>query len=79
MPATTGLVSPSDLQARTLGYVPLTGQADASKYTSHAATQFCSNCALYAGRRGEASGPCPIFPGRRVSAQGWCSRWAKRA
>ncbi len=79
LPAVTGLVSPSDPQARTLGYVPLASQADATQYKTYAPGQFCSNCALYAGKAGESSGPCPLFPGRLVSAQGWCSSWAKKA
>ncbi len=73
------LVSPSDPQAQTLGYVPLSSQADASKYKTHTASQNCSNCALYTGKAGEASGPCPLFAGRLVSAQGWCSAYAKKA
>ena len=73
------LVSPSDPQAQTLGYVPVSSQADATKYKNHAASQNCSNCALYAGKAGEASGPCPLFAGRLVSAKGWCSAWAKKA
>ena len=73
------LVSPSAADAQRLGYVPVSSQADATKYKTHAASQSCSNCALYAGRPGETSGPCPLFAGRRVSAQGWCSAWAKKA
>lgn len=73
------LVSPSDPQAQTLGYVPVSSQADATKYKTHAASQNCSGCALYAGKPGEPSGPCPLFAGRLVSAQGWCSAWAKKA
>ncbi len=81
-PATTGaptLVSPSDPQAQTLGYVPVSSQADASKYKTHDASQNCANCALYTGKAGEASGPCPLFAGRLVAAEGWCSAWAKKA
>ena len=73
------LVSPSDPQAQTLGYVPMSSQADATKYKAHAASQNCGNCVLYAGKAGEASGPCPLFAGRLVSAEGWCSAWAKKA
>jgi hypothetical protein len=73
------LVSPSDPQAQTLGYVPLSSQADGMKYKTHAASQNCSNCALYTGKAGEAAGPCPLFAGRLVSAEGWCSAWAKKA
>lgn len=80
-PAATGtptLVSPSDPQARTLGYVPLSSQADSAKYKTHTADQSCSNCALYAGKAGDPSGPCPLFAGRLVNAQGWCSAYAKK-
>ncbi|MDO9071667.1 MAG: high-potential iron-sulfur protein [Rubrivivax sp.] len=73
------LVSPSDPQAQTLGYVPVSSQADATKYKTHDASQTCANCALYTGVAGEAAGPCPLFAGQLVAAEGWCSAWAKKA
>jgi hypothetical protein len=73
------LVSEKDAQAMSLGYAADTTKVDAKKFPKHAATQQCSNCALYTGKAGEASGPCGIFPGKHVAAKGWCSAWAKKA
>ena len=79
-PAAAGaMVNPTEPQAAALGYVPVSTQVDKTKYQTHADTQVCSNCALYTGAAGAASGPCSIFGGRQVSAQGWCSAWAKKA
>lgn len=73
------MVNEKDAQAMSLGYAADTTKVDAKKYPKHAATQLCSNCALYTGKAGEASGPCGIFPGKQVAAKGWCSAWAKKA
>lgn len=73
------MVNEKDAQAQSLGYVADTTKADAKKYPKHAATQKCSNCALYTGKAGAASGPCGIFPGKAVAANGWCSAYAKKA
>lgn len=72
------MVNEKDAQAMSLGYAADTTKVDAKKYPKHAATQLCSNCALYTGKAGEASGPCGIFPGKHVAAKGWCSAWAKK-
>ncbi len=73
------MVNEKDAQAVSLGYAADTTKVDAKKFPKHAATQMCSNCALYTGKAGEASGPCGIFPGKQVSAKGWCSAYAKKA
>lgn len=72
------MVNEKDAQAVSLGYAADSTKVDAKKYPKHAATQLCSNCALYTGKAGEASGPCGIFPGKHVAAKGWCSAWAKK-
>jgi hypothetical protein len=72
------MVNEKDAQAMALGYAADSTKVDAKKYPKHAATQLCSNCALYTGKAGEASGPCGIFPGKHVAAKGWCSAWAKK-
>lgn len=72
------MVNEKDGQAMALGYAADTTKVDAKKFPKHAATQLCSNCALYTGKAGEASGPCGIFPGKQVAAKGWCSAWAKK-
>jgi hypothetical protein len=73
------LVNEKDAQAMSLGYAADSTKVDAKKFPRHAATQLCSNCALYTGKAGEASGPCGIFPGKHVAAKGWCSAYAKKA
>jgi hypothetical protein len=69
----------SDAQATALGYKQDTTKVDAAKYPKHEASQKCSNCQLYQGKAGDATGPCPLFAGKVVAANGWCSAWAKKA
>ena len=73
------MVNEKDGQAVALGYAADSTKVDAKKFPKHAATQLCSNCALYSGKAGDAAGPCGIFPGKQVAAKGWCSAWAKKA
>jgi hypothetical protein len=73
------MVDEKDPQAVALGYVKDTTKVDAKKYPKHAATQKCSNCTLYTGKPGQASGPCGVFPGKLVAAEGWCSTYVKKA
>jgi hypothetical protein len=69
------MVSESDPQATALGY-----KADATKAEKRTdAAALCSNCGLYTGKEGEASGPCAIFQGKLVAANGWCTAWVKKA
>jgi hypothetical protein len=73
------LVNEKDAQAVALGYAADSTKVDQKKFPKHAATQLCSNCQLYTGKAGEASGPCGIFPGKAVAAKGWCSAYVKKA
>ncbi len=73
------MVDPTNPQAKALGYVADTTKVDAKKFPKHAAAQDCSNCALYQGKAGAASGPCPLFAGKQVAAKGWCSAYVKKA
>ena len=73
------MVSESDPQAKSLGYVANASKADKAKFTKFAAGQNCSNCSLYQGKAGSTSGPCPIFAGKQVAAAGWCSAYVKKA
>jgi hypothetical protein len=77
--AAAPMVAETDANAKGLGYVADTAKADAAKYPKHAAAQMCSNCALFQGKAGAASGPCPLFAGKEVAAKGWCSAYAKKA
>ncbi len=77
--AAAPMVAETDANAKGLGYVADSTKADAKKYPKHAATQLCSNCALFQGKAGDAAGGCPLFAGKQVAAKGWCSAYAKKA
>jgi len=72
-------VDEKDPQAVALGYVDDTTRADGKKFPKHASDQTCSNCQLYTGKPGDATGGCAIFAGKHVAAKGWCSAWTKKA
>lgn len=73
------MLAETDAQAKALGYVADATKADKVKFPKYAAGQTCTNCALYQGKAGDASGPCPLFAGKQVAAKGWCSAYAKKA
>ena len=73
------MLAETDAQAAALGYKPDTTKVDTKKFPKHAATQLCSNCALYQGKAADAAGACPLFAGKQVAGKGWCSAWAKKA
>ncbi|MEI8168385.1 MAG: high-potential iron-sulfur protein [Rhodoferax sp.] len=72
-------VSEKDALAVALGYVEDASRADKTKFKTYAPGSQCSNCALYLGKVGDATGPCPLFTGKKVMAKGWCGSWVKRA
>lgn len=73
------MVAENDPQAAGVGYKADASKVDKAKYPKYAAGQNCSNCALYQGKAGAASGACGLFPGKQVAAKGWCSAYAKKA
>ena len=73
------LVNEKDAQAVALGYVADARRVDVKKYPKFAASQNCTNCALYQGKAADKAAGCPLFPGKLVAGPGWCSAWAKRA
>lgn len=73
------MLAETDAQAVALGYKADSTKVDASKYPKHAASQLCSNCALYQGKPTDAAGGCPLFAGKQVAGKGWCSAYAKKA
>lgn len=72
------MLAETDPQSVALGYKADSTKVDAKKYPKHAATQLCSNCALYQGKAADAAGGCPLFAGKQVAGKGWCSAWAKK-
>ena len=73
------LVDEKDPQAAALGYVADAKRVDTKKYPKFAASQNCTNCALYQGKAADKAGGCPLFAGKQVAGAGWCSAWAKKA
>jgi len=73
------LVDEKDVQAVPLGYVADAKRVDVKKFPKFAASQNCTNCALFQGKAADKAGGCPLFPGKRVAGAGWCSAWAKKA
>ena len=68
-------VDENDPQAKALNYVHDAGTVDAAK---RASTNYCNNCALYAGDESDDWAGCSIFPGKAVAGKGWCSVWAPK-
>ena len=73
------MLAETDAQAAALGYKADSSKVDAKKFPKHAATQLCSDCALYQGKAADISAACPLFAGKQVAGKGWCSAWAKKA
>lgn len=68
-------VSEDGPMAAALNYVHDARTVDAAKRLS---SQFCNNCALYAGTAQDEWAKCSIFPGKLVAGAGWCSAWAPK-
>jgi hypothetical protein len=67
------IVDEKDPVAMSVGYVTDAARVDKAKYKQYVEGRHCGNCALFAGKAGDATGPCPIMAGRLVNAKGWCS------
>lgn len=73
------MLDEKDPQAVALAYKADGTKTDKTKFPKYAATQNCSNCALYQGKAADKAGGCPLFAGKQVAGKGWCSAWAKKA
>ncbi|HXD04999.1 MAG TPA: high-potential iron-sulfur protein [Burkholderiaceae bacterium] len=73
------MLSESDPQAVSLGYVADASKADKAKFAKYAPGQKCSTCQLYQGAATAKTAPCAIFAGKQVVGDGWCSAWVKKA
>jgi hypothetical protein len=69
------MLSESDPQAKSLGYVADAKKVDPKANPNYKPGQVCANCMQYTGKAGAAAGPCNIFPGKDVAAAGWCKVW----
>lgn len=76
-------VSADEPLAQAMGYVPDATTVDTAKFPKRAgdagATQFCNNCALYAGKAEDETAPCSIFQNRLVRGAGWCNAWVAKS
>jgi len=69
--------------AQAMGYVVDASTTDTTKFPKRAgdagATQFCNNCALFAGEADADYAPCSIFQNRLVAGGGWCNAWVAKS
>jgi len=76
-------VQADEALAQAMGYVLDASTVDTTKFPKRAgdagATQFCNNCALYAGTAEDEVAPCSIFQNRPVRGAGWCNAWVAKS
>ena len=69
--------------AQAMGYVLDATTVDTTKFPKRAgeagATQFCNNCASYAGKADDELAPGSIVPTRPVRGLGWCNAWVAKS
>ena len=72
-------VTEDEALAQAMGYKLDASSVDTARFPKRAgdtgATQFCYNCALYAGETDAEFAPCSIFQNRLVAGKGWCNAW----
>ncbi len=72
-------VSPTEPQAKALGYVEDASKVDPKANPNFKPGQNCANCLQApAAKPGMTEVPCNIFAGRPVAAKGWCKVYVKR-
>jgi len=76
-------VTESEPLAQAMGYKADATQVDTAKFPKRAgeagASQFCHNCALFAGSADAEVAPCSIFQNRPVRGAGWCNAWVAKS
>lgn len=76
-------VAEDEALAQAMGYFKDASNVDTTKFPKRAgeagATQFCNNCALYAGKPEDELAPCSIFQNRPVRGAGWCNAWVAKS
>jgi hypothetical protein len=76
-------VQESEPLAQAMGYVVDASTVDTAKFPKRAgdagASQFCNNCALFAGEADAEFAPCSIFQNRPVAGAGWCNAWVAKS
>ena len=75
-------VTEDEALAQAMGYKLDASTVDTTKFPKRAgdagATQFCNNCALFAGEVDAEFAPCSIFQNRLVAGKGWCNAWVAK-
>jgi hypothetical protein len=72
-------LTPSDSQAKALGFTTDASKVDTSIHPTYKPGQSCSTCQQYQGKASDATAGCTIFAGHSVPAGGWCMVWTQRA
>lgn len=75
---TPPMVSETDPQAKSLGYVADTAKVDPKVAPTHKPTQHCGNCIQFQGKLTDVTGGCNLFPGKHVAGKGWCKVWVHK-
>jgi High potential iron-sulfur protein len=73
----TELVKETDPYPKSMGYRVNTANVDQAKFPRHEVTQKCSECQLFSGKPGEATGTCSFFK-RMTPVDGWCRNFKPR-
>ena len=69
--AATEAVKETDAYPKSMGFRLNTANVDQAKFPRHELSQKCSECQLFSGKAGEATGTCSFFK-RIVPVDGWC-------
>ena len=64
-------VKETDAYPKSMGFRLNTSNVDKVKFPRHEVAQKCSECQLFSGKAGDATGTCSFFK-RPVPMDGWC-------
>jgi High potential iron-sulfur protein len=64
-------VKETDAYPKSMGFRLNTSNVDKVKFPRHEVAQKCSECQLFSGKAGDATGTCSFFK-RPVPIDGWC-------
>ena len=70
-------VKETDAYPKSMGFRLNTANVDQAKFPRHELSQKCSECQLFSGKPGEATGTCSFFK-RVVPIDGWCRNFKPR-
>ncbi len=75
--AAADAVKETDAYPKSMGFRLNTANVDQAKFPRHEVVQKCSECQLFSGKPGEATGTCSFFK-RVVPLDGWCRNFKPR-